>query len=327
MPALIGIARLAHQAAPLQHKNFATYSELPTQRLLNRCGSTRVPFDWTINPYRGCEFACVYCYARYTHEYMELPDAAEAFESRIFAKQWSAAAFSAELRRAEAGQLIALGTATDPYQPAERRFRRTEAVLDALLAEPKAGPFRLGITTKSDLIARDVAKLAELQRRGHRVSANLTVTTMDAALARDLEPLAPRPDLRIVALSRLVDAGIPAGVSCAPILPLINDRTEQLEAVASAAAAVGARWLWGNVVFLSEPTRTVFFAFLERRFPQLAAKYRHNFRAGAYLRGGYPDHIRARLKAIRERHGLTNRPDELAAWDATPALSQLQLEF
>ena len=300
---LIGIARLAHSAPELQRKNFATYSQLPTYKLLNKCDSRRVPFDWTINPYRGCEFGCVYCYARYTHEFMELRDPLE-FENRIFAKQWNPAQFREDLRRIDPRESTAIGTATDPYQPAERRYGLTRSILETMASEAGPGRRRIWVTTKSDLVSRDADVLAALTARGHRVTVNVTVTTVDPELARRLEPRAPRPDLRLRAVSELARAGIAVGVSYAPVLPLINDRRPQMEALAAASAAAGAKWMWSGVLFLSASTKPVFLAFLEREFPHLLPKYRQHFAAGAYLRGDYPARIAERVAAIRERHGL-----------------------
>ena len=163
---LIGIARLAHEAPELEHKRLAVYAQLPAYKLLNRCTSERVPFDWTINPYRGCEYGCVYCYARYTHEFMELRRP-EEFETRIFAKQWNPAGFRADLRRTDPRESIGIGTATDPYQPAERRYGLTRSIL-ATLAEENPGRRRIWINTKSDLVTRDIDLLKAMTIEGIR---------------------------------------------------------------------------------------------------------------------------------------------------------------
>ena len=170
----------------------------------------RLPFRWTINPYRGCEFGCKYCYARYTHEFMELRDPGQ-FERKIFAKAFDAARFREELRALPVGETIALGTATDPYQPAERRYGVTRKMLEVFAS--MAG-LHLGITTKSDLIVRDVELLKEVSRR-HHLRVSMTVTTVDAELARLLEPMAPRPDLRLAAVRTLAEAGLRVVVGCA----------------------------------------------------------------------------------------------------------------
>src|ERR1039457_794264 len=126
---LVGIARLAAEGEPLREGHNVEYFTLPARSLLNRCTGGRMPFTWTINPYRGCEFACKYCYARYTHEFMEMRDAAE-FERKIYVKQHTADLLRRDLRRVKPGEAIALGTATDPYQPAERRYEVTRGILE-----------------------------------------------------------------------------------------------------------------------------------------------------------------------------------------------------
>jgi DNA repair photolyase len=143
---LIGIAKLAAASPRLDAKLRVDYFELPARSYLSRCDNPRLPFRWTINPYRGCEFGCKYCYARYTHEFMELR-APEAFERKIFVKSFDEGGFLSELRILPSGESVALGTATDPYQPAERRYRITRKMLESFT---RTSGLRLGITTKSD---------------------------------------------------------------------------------------------------------------------------------------------------------------------------------
>src|SRR5579864_8108549 len=230
-PRLVGIARLATHGESVRQGHEVEYFTLPVRSLLNRCTGTRMPFTWTINPYRGCEFACKYCYARYTHEFMEMRDGFE-FEQKIYAKQHAAELLRRELRRVKRGEDIAIGTATDPYQPIERKLEITRAILEELA---KHSGLELGIVTKSALVARDIDILQQIARR-NEIFVNCTITTTDAELARILEPRAPRPDLRLQALRKLRDAGIGAGVICAPVLPGITDSPKQLEAVVRAAA-------------------------------------------------------------------------------------------
>lgn len=256
-----------------------------------------------INPYRGCEFGCKYCYARYTHEFMELR-APEDFEARIFAKHFQAAAFRSELARIELEAPIAIGTATDPYQPAERRYGLTRRLLEVFAGERGR---RLSITTKSDLVARDADLLERVARR-NTLHVNLTVTTMDAGLARLMEPRAPRPDLRMEALGKLRNAGVRAGVMCSPVMPLLNDSYGSLLAVGKAADKVGADYFGGGVLFLKPCARQVFLPFLEERDPQLAARYRRQFENREYLRGLYPDAIATRLERVRMETGLGRGP-------------------
>ena len=302
---LVGIARMAAEAPCLEPKRRVEYFELGARSYLARCDSTRVPFGWTINPYRGCEFGCKYCYARYTHEFMELRDP-EQFERKIYAKAFDAVRFRDELRALACGETIALGTATDPYQPAERRYGVTRKMLEVFAST--AG-FHLGITTKSDLIARDVGLLKEVARR-HYLRVSMTVTTVDGELARLLEPMAPRPDLRLAAVRVLADAGLKVVVGCAPVMPLINDTVASLDALARDAAAAGAVTLWANVLFLKPCAYQVFLPFLEERFPALVRKYRERYERVAYLRGAYPDMIQERVERIRKRHGLNRVFDE-----------------
>jgi DNA repair photolyase len=296
---LIGIAKLAAGSPRLDAKMRVDYFELPARSYLSRCDSPRLPFRWTINPYRGCEFGCKYCYARYTHEFMELREPDE-FERKIFVKSFDESRFLSELRSLPAGESIALGTATDPYQPAERRYRITRAMLEAFV---RIAGLRLGITTKSDLIVRDIDLLREVARR-HYLTIAVTVTTLDVKLARLLEPMAPRPDLRLAAVRELSRTGLRTMISCAPLLPLINDGEEALDQLAREASARGAFRLGANVLFLKSCARAVFLPFLEKEFPALARRYRERFERSAYLRGEYPRLIRERLDRIRSRHGL-----------------------
>lgn len=302
---LVGIARLAAESSLLEAKRRVEYFELPTRRFISRCSSDRVPFEWTVNPYRGCEFGCKYCYARYTHEFMELRHGRD-FEEKIFAKRWNEAAFRDELRRIPRGAEIAIGTATDPYQPAERRFGVTRRMLEVFARE---GGFRIGITTKSDLVARDAGLLKEVARRSY-VQVHMTVTTMDEKLARLIEPLAPRPALRMEAVKRLADAGIRTGVFCCPVLPLVNDSERSLEAVARASKQAGAKRFGGNVLFLKPCSRAVFLPFLEQEFPHLARRYHKRFDRSAFLRGEYPKLIQERVQRVRARYGLDRAEPE-----------------
>src|SRR6202166_5408605 len=151
-PKLVGIARLASEGETLRQGHEVEYFTLPVRSLLNRCTGSRMPFTWTINPYRGCEFACKYCYARYTHEFMEMRDGIE-FEQKIFAKQHAAELLHQELRKVKRGEDIAIGTATDPYQPIERKLEITRAILEEFA---RHSGLDLGIVTKSAMVARDI---------------------------------------------------------------------------------------------------------------------------------------------------------------------------
>lgn len=302
---LVGIARLAAQAAPLEDKREVRYLELPVRSILNKCSSERVPFDWTINPYRGCEFGCKYCYARYTHEFMELRDPA-LFETKIFAKHFQPQMFRRELAALKPGAHIAIGTATDAYQPAERRFRVTRRILE-VLAEERG--FRISMITKSDLIARDAALIAKIAK-ANTLNVTMTVTTVDTDLARLLEPRAPRPDLRLRALTVLRGHGIQTGVFASPLLPGLNDSMESLRALGRTVAQAGACYFGGNVVFLRPCSKQVFLPFLEQRFPKLADRYRRHFDQSSFLSGLYPDAMKERVDAVRREFRLPRSSED-----------------
>jgi DNA repair photolyase len=301
--ALVGIARLASQSEQLEAKRQVEYFEMPARSILNRTRPD-APFDWTINPYRGCEFACKYCYARYTHEFMEMT--AAEFDDRIYAKAASAQLLRQELRRVAPGERIALGTATDPYQPAERRYGKTRSLLAVFATENGR---HLGITTKSDLIVRDLDLLIEIARR-NVLNVYFTITTLNETLARQLEPRAPRPALRLRAVERLSRAGIVVGVTPSPLMPGLTDSPRSLDRLAKAARDRGAQSFGEGVLFLMPSAQKVFFPFLDERFPDLAARYRRLFAGSPYLGRDYKDQLRALLAEIRDRYGLSQRPIE-----------------
>jgi DNA repair photolyase len=295
--------------------------------LLNKCDSNRVPFDWTINPYRGCEFGCKYCYARYTHEYMELDG--NDFERKIYVKRDAAVLLARDIARkysyhsAASGGVspehIAIGTATDPYQPAEREYGVTRACLEEL---SRHEGLNLSIITKSNQIVRDIDVLQIIAQRS-TLHITLTVTTLRARLARLLEPRAPRPDLRIAAVKQLRQAGLSVGVLASPLLPGITDREGELEAVASAAQQSGALWFNSGVLFLMPSSARTFFPFLREKFPRLANQYEQWYTKDVYAPEEYRAKIARRVLQIRERYGLTGRPwdDMKRASSSNPQLS------
>lgn len=317
-PKLVGIARLAATGDLLEAKRQVEYLELETRRFIGR-GSGRMQSIWTLNPYRGCEYGCKYCYARYAHEFMELRDP-ELFERKIYAKQFHATAFRAEVRRLKLGETVWIGTATDPYQPAERRFQITRQILEVFAGERG---FDLGITTKSDLVARDAALIAQIAQK-NKIRVHLTITTLDERLARLIEPRAPRPTLRLAAVKKLTDAGVPVSVLAHPVMPLINDSEESLNRVCAAAAANGASAFSAAPLFLKPCAAQVFLPFLEQRFPHLVRRYRERFEKSAYLKGLYPEMIAERVERIRARHNLAER--RAPEWPLPEAFDdQLQL--
>ncbi len=303
VPERVGIARLAFSSPLTDAKRGTEYFLLPVKSILNHCESTRVPFSWTVNPYRGCEFGCQYCYARYTHEYMELDG--RDFEKKIYVKQDSGPLTGRDLAMEKIqGEHIAIGTATDPYQPAERKFGATRAILEQMAA--RSG-LSISITTKSDQVLRDVDLLRRIAEHS-AVSVNLSITTLRTRLARILEPRAPRPDLRMDAVRELRRAGIAAGVFAMPVLPGITDRQEDLDALARAARDAGAQWLAASVLFLMPSAQKQFLPFLDTKFPKLAGRYREWFAHAAYAPETYRREISARVAALRRKYGLGVRP-------------------
>ena len=304
---LVGIAKLASQSDLLEAKRRVQYFEIETRKFIGRATGRKMPFEWTINPYRGCEFGCKYCYARYTHEFMELRETAQ-FEEQIYAKAFEPSAFRAELARIPRKDGIAIGTATDPYQPAERRYLLTRRILEAFNTDSGR---TVSITTKSDLVARDVDLLADIARR-NVLHIFLTITTTDEHLARMLEPYAPRPSLRIGALKTLASNGIRVVVLNCPIMPLINDSQANMETVAATVADAGAVYMYGGVLFLKPCAQKAFLPFLEQNLPHLVGRYRDHYGRGAFLRGHYPEMIAKRMQDVRVKYGLTERPGDYA---------------
>jgi DNA repair photolyase len=313
-----GIARLAAESPLREERNEVEYFDLSCRTILNGNTGRRMPFDYSINPYRGCEFGCTYCYARYTHEFLELRDPLD-FERKIYAKRDAGAVLARDLARRpaladlESGGWIALGTATDPYQPIERRRRATREVLETLA---RRDGLRVSITTKSDLVLRDLDVLRELDRRGE-LSVNLTITTTDRDLARRLEPRAPTPDKRFRAVEALNKTGIRAGVFAIPILPSINDSRPALRALVSRAKEAGARWLTAAVLFLKPAAKARFFPWLEETFPGLVPSYRRLYR-GTYPPAPVQDRIRRLVRALRMQYGLEAEEPERRARSPTP---------
>ena len=298
-PRLVGIARLAASGESLRLGHEVEYFTLPVRSLLNRCNVPRMPFTWTINPYRGCEFACKYCYARYTHEFMEMRDGVD-FEQKIYVKQHAANLLRQELRRVKDGEEIAIGTATDPYQPAERKFEVTRAIVEEL---SRHEGLEIGIITKSNLVLRDLELLRKIAA-SNQLFVNLTITTLDANLARILEPRAPRPDLRLGAVRALDAAGVNAGVSCAPVIPGITDSPKDLEKLVRAVAEAGGKYIFANPLFLKPCSAAVFMPFLEKEFPQLVESYRKRYGDRAYLPESYHKRISQLMVRLREKYGM-----------------------
>ena len=215
-------------------------------------------------------------------------------------KQHAADLLRQEIRKIKLGEEVAIGTATDPYQPIERKLEITRAILEEFV---RHSGLELGIVTKSALVARDIDVLKQIAER-NEIFVNFTVTTTDIELARILEPRAPRPDLRFEALRKLREAGIGAGVICAPVLPGITDSPKQLESVVRGAAEAKANYVYANPLFLKPCSAAVFMPFLRENFPKLVPEYEQRFKDRAFLPPPYRKRISELFARLREKYGI-----------------------
>jgi DNA repair photolyase len=319
-----GIARMAAEARHADDGHLIEFKALEVRSILNKSVSKRqLSLAYSINPYRGCEFGCKYCYARYTHEFMapktavsdwgrmaaDSPSTAMdfrdpvSFERLIFLKQNAAWLLEQEVKKIDPRLEIALGTATDPYQPIERRARITRSLLEVFAR--KTG-YRLGIVTKSRLIERDIDLLVEISRHNTLV-VHVTITTPDAKLARLLEPRAPRPDLRFQTVKRLREAGIVAGIFGSPLLPGITDNQEALDGMARRASAVGASFFAAHPLFLKPCSRPTYLSFVREHFPSLQADYAKRFAHADFAGKAYSAKLAEMVDIACRRYGLRQR--------------------
>jgi DNA repair photolyase len=253
------------------------FIEVEAKSIINHVPGSYLPFNWTINPYRGCSHACVYCFARVTHTYMDM-DAGRDFESKIVVKVNAAERLRRELRAKRwKGEHIAMGTATDPYQRAEGRYKLMPEIIRSL-AEV-GNPF--SILTKGTLILRDLDLLVEAAGRSE-LSTALSIGTLDEDAWRRSEPGTPHPRKRMEAVAKLNQAGIPCGVMVAPVLPGITDSPEQLRAVVSAALDAGATHVSPILLHLRPVVKDVYMRWLHDNFPELEERYRSMYQKSAY---------------------------------------------
>lgn len=299
----------------LDERNRGTkFIGLPINSVLNTPASTRMGF-WSLNPYVGCEFGCMYCYARDTHRWtMERAEASlvssfprstlppeEAFEKEILVKTDVAEVLARTLNPARlAGQSLVIGTATDPYQPAERQFRLTRRILEVLRSYHGLS---IEIITKSTLVTRDLDLLQALSTR-HEVAVNVSLATADARLARLLELRSPVPAARLRALRRLIDGGIYTGLLVAPIIPGVTDDWAGLARLLEAAKEAGARYVVGSALRLGPAARHRFLPFLTREFPALAERYPRHYAGKDHVSQSYQDALDRRLRLLRQTYGF-----------------------
>lgn len=288
----------------VRQRGDVTYRELRARSLINACDSPRMPFRFTVNPYRGCAIGCRYCYAAYTHEYIGA-DGANDFHNTIFVKTTDMKETARRLHLVvKRGELMALGTATDPYQPGEGTFGITRRFLE-LVAQHRGA--RIGITTKGALILRDLDLLKRISARS-RLSVQVSLISLRADLLRRIEPWAPPPEVRLEMVARLQDAGLDVGVAVAPILPGLTDREEDLDALFARVASAGVRRTWVGILFLRPPTKEKYMRWLEADFPRYTEAYKRAYAGGAYLRGAYRERILAMSDRLRARYGFEDHP-------------------
>ena len=304
-----------------------------TRSVITRNDSPDLPFNQSLNPYRGCEHGCIYCFARPSHAYLDLSPGLD-FETRILAKPRAAELLADALRRPDYRcQVLAMGTNTDPYQPAERHWRITRSVLELLLdcRHP------VGIVTKSGRIAHDLDILAELARH-NLASVFLSITTLDRDIARTLEPRAAAPQARLDTVARLRDAGVPVGVLVAPIIPALTDH--ELEAILGAAAQAGASFAGYTVLRLPGEVAGLFDDWLHRHRPERAQRVLNALRNlwgerlssstfGHRQRGAgdYASLLGQRFDIACRRHGLGGVPALDTVAFRPPAGGQMGLGF
>ena len=302
-----------------EHMPRTRYLDVPCRSARNRVRN--MPFAWSLNPYRGCTHACTYCYAVATHAHLGMETA--DFASTVLVKSNLAEVLRAELARPSwRNGRVAIGTATDPYQPCEGRYRLTRAALEAFRA--RGTP--VTIVTKSTLVLRDLDVLTEMARDG-LATVQFSIITLEPSVWRLLEPGTPPPAKRLEVLRRLVDAGVPCGVYLAPILPGITDGEAPIDAVFAASREAGAGTVWTSPLRLVPLVKEHYYGFLRAALPELLPRYERAY-ARADITDAYATAMRIRLDRIRSRHGFV-QPErlelpDLATIDA-PQARQIQL--
>jgi DNA repair photolyase len=276
------------------------YREEPCRNALNRVKG--MMFDWSLNPYMGCVHRCTFCYVRGFERRADRPSD-DRYGTSIRVKVNVADVLRRELARPSwARECVAIGAATDPYQPAEGRYRLTRACIEAL--GQARTPF--SIITRGPMIVRDVDVLVEAALRAS-VSVTFSIPTLDEDVWRKTEPSTAHPRQRLRAVAKLVEAGIRTGVGMAPVLPGISDRPEQLREVVKAAREAGATGVWTNLLFLRPGTREHFLEHLAEDWPELLPRYRELYRNRAYLPADETKPVRAQVSALARELGVADR--------------------
>ena len=297
----------------------ADVQEIYCKTLLNKIDVPRFPFRWTLNPYRGCRHACTYCYARPTHEFLG-QDPGRDFETRVFAKVNAAEVLRRELKRPSwRRESIAIGTASDPYEPAEAEYKITRDILHVLR------DFRnpVSITTKGILVRRDADILAELSGFAD-VHVNFSVGTINEKTWKIMEPGTPNPFARLEAMQYLVENGVSAGVMMAPLLPGISDDEANIQEVVSAAHSYKAEYLGANVLFLKPGSKEWFMPMLKEAYPHLDSGYNRLYGNKTYAPEQYTKIVLETVDRVRRQWSL---PDRAKIQEKMEPRGQLQFAF
>jgi DNA repair photolyase len=299
-PALFGLDHVGVRTFDTPEFRGMTFYEVRARSAINRVpAASRMPFGWTINPYRGCSHACIYCFARGTHTYLDL-DAGRDFDTKVVVKTNTPELVRAELaRRSWRGEHIAMGTNVDCYQRAEGRYRLMPGVIEAL--RDAANPF--SILTKGSLVLRDLP-LLEQAAEVTDVAVNVSVGFTDPELWRAVESGTPSPGKRLEVCAALADAGVGCGVLMAPVLPYLTDSPSALARTVQAIAEAGARHVTPIVLHLRPGAREWYLAWLARAHPRLVPRYRELYRQGAYAPASYQQRIAAQVSALAERYRM-----------------------
>ncbi|KAA2261959.1 radical SAM protein [Solihabitans fulvus] len=277
-----------------------TFHEVRARSVLNRVPSgSRMPFGWTVNPYRGCSHACTYCFARNSHTYLDF-DAGRDFDNQVVVKVNAAEVLDKQVRSAKwQHEHVAMGTNTDPYQRAEGRYRLMPGIIRSLAAS--GTPF--SILTKGTVLARDLPLLASAAE-DVSVGIGVSIALLDRDLQQTLEPGTPSPQARLDLVRKVREAGLPCGVFVAPVLPGLTDSVDQLDALLAAVADAGATGVTVLALHLRPGTREWFAAWLRRERPELLARYRELYGDGSYADRRYRRRLATRVGPLVRRHGL-----------------------
>ncbi|HET8640499.1 MAG TPA: Rv2578c family radical SAM protein [Pseudonocardiaceae bacterium] len=292
MPGLLRSVRTPEFAGMVFH-------EVAARSALNRVPSSWLPFDWTVNPYRGCGHACAYCFARNSHTYLDF-DAGRDFDSQVVVKVNAAEVLDRELRSPRWNrEHVAMGTNTDPYQRAEGRYRLMPGIIDALVANDT--PF--SVLTKGTLLARDLPLLVAAAERVE-VRVGVSIAMIDHELSASVEPGTPSPRARIELVRKITDAGLRCGVMVAPVLPGLSDSVEQLDALFGELAAAGANGVTAFALHLRPGAREWYLRWLAREHPELVPRYEALYARGANAGRGYRNWLARQLGPLLRKHGL-----------------------